>query len=294
MYFFQEPSFLIDMGTEMKNMLSRGFISILLLVTISLSLPLITEGQTWKELAPGLSFAEFKLDIGSPVGDSVVSILRVNPGHWQFTVLCAEVDNNGENLTSREWADKFNLSAVINAGMFAKDYSTHIGYLASGAYTNNSNINNYQSVALFNPKEKNLPVFQIADLDNHPFSSFLGKYEQIVQNLRLIKHPGENRWPQQAKIWSEAALGMDKQGNCLFIFSRSPYSMHDLNLELLKLPIELVSAQHLEGGPEAQLFVKSKSFSYERIGSFETNFFESNSNASFYRIPNIIGIKPVE
>lgn len=67
--------------------------------------------------------------------------------------------------------------------------------------------------------------------------------------------------------------------------------MHDLNRELLRADIGLVAAQHLEGGPEAQLYVKVGKFELEFVGSFETGFNENDSNVVGWPIPNVLGVK---
>ena len=85
------------------------------------------------------------------------------------------------------------------------------------------------------------------------------------------------------------ALGEDKNGNILLIFCRSPYSMHDLNQMLINLPIDIECAQHLEGGPEASLYIKTNNIELAFNGSYESLFIESNNNTSFWKIPNIIG-----
>jgi hypothetical protein len=112
-----------------------------------------------------------------------------------------------------------------------------------------------------------------------------------VQNLRLIKRPGSSAWGQQEKRWSEAALGEDSSGRILFIFSRSPFSMHDLNHELLSSGIGLVAAQHLEGGPEAQLYINAGDTQLEMFGSYETAFREDNSNSIAWPVPNVLGVR---
>ena len=68
--------------------------------------------------------------------------------------------------------------------------------------------------------------------------------------------------------------------------------MHDFNRELLSLGIGLVAAQHLEGGPEAQLFVDVEGFTREMFGSYETSFNENDSNGAPWSIPNVFGIRP--
>jgi hypothetical protein len=74
---------------------------------------------------------------------------------------------------------------------------------------------------------------------------------------------------QQDKIWSELALGGDRQCNILFIFCRSPYSNQDFNNILLQLSINIVCAQHLEGGPEASLYFSHKGVESINLGAMK-------------------------
>ena len=123
-------------------------------------------------------------------------------------------------------------------------------------------------------------------------AAILGDYKSAVQNLRLIKRPGTNQWGKQTREWSEAAVGEDSDGHLLFIYSRSPFSMHDLNQELLASGIGVVAAQHMEGGPEAQLYVRVGATESEMFGSFETLFKENDENSAAWPVPNVIGVRP--
>ena len=93
-------------------------------------------------------------------------------------------------------------------------------------------------------------------------------------------------------MWSEAALGEDSSGRALFIFSRSPFTMHEFNRKLLSLEIGLVAAQHLEGGPEAQLYLGIGNVTHEMFGSYETSFRENDGNTAPWPIPNVLGVRP--
>ena len=178
--------------------------------------------------------------------------------------------------------------------MFKTDGKTHVGFMRFREHTNNGSTNNYQSVAAFDPHgPKSLP-FHIFDLDapRVTMQSILKDYDSAVQNLRLIKGPGSNQWGKQDRMWSEAALGEDSAGRVLFIFCGFPLSMHDFNEELLAAGIGIVAAQHLEGGPEAELYVHAGSFKLEQFGSDETSFRENDSNSTPWPIPNVLGVRP--
>jgi hypothetical protein len=221
-------------------------------------------------------------------------VLRIDPNLWDLQFVGLSQTGESVGRTARQWCERFELTAAINAGMFGTDFKTHLGYLRGRGHLNNGHVNGYQSVAAFDPLEgKQLPRYRIFDLDaaGVTMAAILRDYASAVQNLRLVKRPGSNRWSQQEKRWSEAALGEDTQGRILFIFSRSPFTMHDLNRELLSMGIGVVAAQHLEGGPEAQLYLHVGDEELETFGSYETSFRENDDNAAPWPVPNVLGIR---
>lgn len=270
----------------------------LFLATLSLglsSLLLARAPLDWKSLAPGMDLKYVAAKHPSSIGDSRVVILRMDPSLWQLEAVGITETGESAGHTARAWSQSRNFSAAINAGMFATDYKTHLGYMGSASYVNNSHPNVYQSVAAFEPRDsQSLPRFRIFDLDapGIHFQDILKDYASVLQNLRLVKRSGSNQWSSQQRKWSEAALGEDDAGRILFIYSRSPFSMYDLNNELLGAGIGLVAAQHLEGGPEAQLYVHVGNVEMELCGSYETSFKENDSNSAAWPVPNILGVRP--
>ncbi len=263
----------------------------LLLAGLSTSSPAAVTAR-WDSLAPGLELGSFRGPWDTVGGDSTVYVLRIDPVAWELKILCAAELGIPSNLTAREWCERYGLAAATNAGMFAEDLKTHVGYLKSGEYLNSGRWNIYQSVLAFSPKDAAGPPARILDLDQTPREEILGGYHSLAQNLRLIKRPRKNQWTEQPQRWSEAALGEDGAGRILFIFSRSPFSMHAFNEILLSLPIDIMCAQHLEGGPEAQLFVQTGATRREFYGSYETDFRTDDDNALAWPIPNVLGIVP--
>jgi hypothetical protein len=245
----------------------------------------------WRSLAPGMDLAVFGGGEASG-SDSAITIVRIDPARWDLELAGATLSGTPEGRTARQWCERQGFTAAINAGMFATDYSTHVGYLRFREHVNSDKINGYQSVAAFDPRTRGLPRFRIFDLDapGITMAQILRDYASVAQNLRLIARPGRNRWGQKEREWSEAALGEDGTGRILFILCQTPFTMHDLNEKLLALDIGLVSAQHLEGGPEAQLYVKAGDLELEITGAQRT-FSTGRDRSAVLPVPNVLGVR---
>ncbi len=258
--------------------------------------PATVHSPEWQELAKGIALARFPLEDAKP---HEFVIVRIDPKVAKLQLLAA-ADQKHAALPADEWAKQHDLNVVINAGMFEPDHVTHTGLMKSGEAGISGKLNKlYSSFAMFAPMDGKDPVFHIFDADAEEDIASLQEtavpgYKCVLQNLRLIKHPGENRWKPQPKAWSEAALGEDDKGRALLIFCGAGLSMYDFNERLLKLPIHVVAAQHLEGGPEASLHIHCGGFKLDCIGSYETGFNENYDNKEYWPIPNVIGVKSAQ
>ena len=248
------------------------------------------QDSIWTKIDEGLFYIELRTMKESIVGNSKITIICINPKLYDLRLLTAsELTENA--LSAQEWVKKYNLICAINAGMFQTDYKSNVGYMKNYDHLNNSKVNSkYFSIAAFNPVDDNFSPCRIFDSDETDINQIIKSYNTVIQNLRLIKRPGINKWSKQNKKWSEAALGEDRAGNMLFIFSRSPFSMYEFNESLLSFPIEIVCAQHLEGGPEASLYLYHNGVELKRVGSYETDFNENDNNIDYWPIPNVIGL----
>jgi hypothetical protein len=216
--------------------------------------------EPWTVLEAGLELARFdsKTRESEAWGDLVV--LRVDPSLWDLQVVAAEMQDDDRNRNIREWSEDFDLTAAINAGMYQADKKTHVGFCQVDGQVISKYPNKYRSAAAFDPVDVTDPPFRIFDLDEVPLEEIKERYRTVVQNLRLIKRPGKNRWEQSKNRWREAALGEDSQGRALLISCRKALSMHDFNEILLALPLDLVSAQHLEGSGTARFWLRHPAY----------------------------------
>jgi hypothetical protein len=251
--------------------------------------PAAAADARWQELGRGLDLGRFPLD-GSGFPGAQVHVLRVDPRLWELT-LHGLPAGESEGYSTREWARREGLAAAINAGMYQEDYRTHAGYLAADGKVLSRGVNPYLSAAAFAPIDPADPPFRIVDLDEEPLEGVLARYRRVVQNLRMVKRPGENRWSPQTSRWSEAALGEDREGRALLIFCPAPLPLDRLITALLELPIGLTAAQHLEGGSQAQLFVAAGGERVELVGGHEGVFASSGQGLAARPIPTVIGVR---
>lgn len=244
----------------------------------------------WKKVDQGLYLGTFVSPQKSRFDDSLVRVLRIDPKHYQFKLVNASATIDKKNHTARAWSKKYNMVAAINSSMYQRDYLTSVSLMRTQGHINNPRLSRDKTVMAFGRKDKGVPKVMLIDRQCDDFDKLKQHYRTLVQSIRMFSCHGRNVWQQQVRQWSTAAIGMDKQGRVLFIHVRSPYSTHDLINILMKLPIGMKGLMYVEGGPEAQLYIKAKGVEYEWFGSFETGFNENNKNAVAWPIPNVIGI----
>lgn len=273
--------------------MKKGFSTLLIFCSVVwLSLfPMIALSQegTWKRVDSGLFIGLFDHP-KKGTEDDKITIVKIDPNFYSFKLLCAS-EQGKDRMTVKSWCKKYHLISGINAGMYQKDGMTNVGYMKNFNHLNNPRVNtSYHAFWGFNPTDSAVPEIQIIDRKCQDFDQVRFKYQTLIQNIRMISCRQENVWSKQEKKWSMAVFGMDKGGNALFIFTRTPYSSHDFINMLLGLPISIYNAMYLEGGPEASLYFSAHGFELERWGAFETGLNETDSHISAWPVPNVVGI----
>ena len=256
---------------------------------ISFPSSILPKDDLWERVDEGLFVREFDSPQKSKINDSKITIVRIDPKLYSFKLLCAS-EHGRVRMTAKNWCQKHNLISVVNAGMYQKDGITNVGYMKNFNHINNLRLNNtYKTVLAFNPVQSTIPEIQIIDLKCQDFQRLQLKYQTLIQNIRMISCQQENVWSKQDKTYGMAVFGIDKSGNALLIFTKSPYSGYDFINILLSLPISIYNAIYLEGGPEANLYFSANEFQFERIGRYAADN-ESDILTVARPIPNVIGI----
>jgi hypothetical protein len=228
--------------------------------------------------------------VAAEVGDSTIRVLRIDPERFDLRLLNASAREDGRLRTAREWAREHELVAAINASMFQTDYRSSVSLMINRGHVNNPRVSKDNTVLAFDRREADVPRAQIIDRTCQDFDALRESYRVLVQSIRMVSCRGRNVWADQPQKWSIAAIGTDVSGHVLFIHCRSPYSVHDLIEMLLDLPLSLRNTMYVEGGREAQLYVRAPDGEIELYGSVEMGFLDADANRVAWPIPNAIGV----
>jgi hypothetical protein len=281
-----------DMRTSFREDKKIQSILVTLMCLFIFSVVPGVKSHAWQKLNDGLYLGQFASKKKSKIWNHNIVILKIDPKFYAFELLSAS-EHDLRSRTAKQWCNEFGLVAAINASMYqSADLLKSTGYMKNYNHFNNSLINKYfGSLMVFNPIDSSFPEVQIIDRRlQKNWKTLIEKYNTVVQNYRMITNGEMKGWPQQAKRYSTAAIGMDGEDNVLFILSRPPYSTHDFINILLSLPINIKNAMYAEGGPQATLYFRIDGKELKLKGTYATESTEYDGNESVSEIPNVIGI----
>lgn len=239
----------------------------------------------WRELEPGLEFAEFKL-VDS---DSRLTVLRIDPERFDFPLCAASEDGKGPR-TLNEWANEKNLVAAINASMFLPDNRTSTGYMRTGEHLNNSRIvNRFGAFFVAGPKKEGLPRAGIIDRDDPQWREKLDDYETVIQNYRMTNAQRRILWSPGGPHYSISAVAQDGAGRILFLHSRLPIEAYSFVQQILHLPLDVRTIMYVEGGGQAGLMVQSGGLRRELTGPHPPSLLVTGNLKA--ALPNVLGVR---
>jgi len=256
-----------------------------------------TKALPWQKLAPGLEVGRYSLPKGYTVGatlrakleTSLLTVVRVDPARFELKLLSA-TETGGQSYTVKEWCQRHQLIAAINASMYGQDLLKSTGYMKNFDHFNNPKINaRFGAFIAFHPLEAGLPPLQILDKLQPEWRPTLDKYATVIQNFRLITPYQARTWEPSEKAHSVAAFGIDRQGRALLIHCAAPFSIHDFAKVLRQLPLQAPSVVYLEGGYEASLYLRYDRTELRERGVHEGVFWDLGGVDDFWPVPNVIG-----
>ena len=249
---------------------------------------------TWLPLEDGLDMAilTFTEKNGEDFSRRIsIRALRFDTEHFDVCLYSSRWEGPGVP-TLREWAEKKDLVAAINACMYLKDGQTSTGYMRGGENINNGRIvSRYGSFFVASPRVPGLPRAAVLDRNEDDWRTLLPQYDIVVQNFRLMGPDGGQVWPEHGPEHAVASIAEDMNGRILFLLSTDPCSVHDFVSALnAHKNLNLNSAMYVEGGSEASLLLRLAGKIRLWNGMSPATYMLS-SRGDDIPLPNILGIR---
>lgn len=253
----------------------------------------VVDYTNWTPLTRGMEYREMTAPIKSSIGDSKISILRMERGLFDFNIFSAtKFDSIPRDL--HNWADTFDLNVVFNAGMYnlSKPLKSR-AYLKTGGHINNGTvIENFNLMLAMSPTVKKRDNVEILDLTCENFNEMNHEFDSYAQGLRMIDCNGSPIfWKKKIQSCSMLIAAEGEDGKFYLIFCRSPYTHNQMIQFMVDMPYGLRNAIYLEGGPETSLLIDVNGHCIEKVGSWVSTTWERDDNNHFWRLPNVVGVK---
>ena len=242
----------------------------------------------WRTLGQGLSFAEIKVfREEEPV--ETLAVLRVDPANNAFRVL----HHAPQSITA--WQQELGAPVIFNAS-----YYNHDGQ-PCGLIVSNGNplgpLRNVQMRGMFVAEPKglapDLPRATILDLTVTPINVKNLPWTQGMQSFPLlVDTKGRIRVRNSGKASQRTVIATDRHGNILVVNTSEAYfTLYDLALFLKASALEIDTALNLDGGSEAQLYIKTKDFERISPSSWENRLGNLVAQKKFW-LPTVVAVSP--
>lgn len=251
------------------------------------------DGQV-RSLAPGVTGERRPIAGPSPLPGVApcLDVVRIDLARHRVKLIMASRD--GAPRPVPRWADEVGAIAAVNAGMFGDDHRG-LGHLRDGAHVDRDRDNpRYGGWLLFDPIAPGDPPVQVIgrDCPGVDAAAVRARYRGQIQSYRLLGCAGEALAWADDKRYSAAGFGVDRAGRLVLLHTRAPYRMADLATALAAPDLDLAGALYAEGGPEATLVAGRGAGRWLRVGSYESGYWEDDSNHAAWDVPNVLTAIP--
>jgi uncharacterized protein YigE (DUF2233 family) len=269
-------------------------VALFLICWVWLGTPFLQAGEwshsplEWRDLGRGLGLAEIKVfRDGEQV--ETLAVLKVDPAANAFKV------SHQAPKSITDWQKELGAPVVFNASYFCLDAQPCGLIFSNGKALGPWSNSRMRGMFVAEPKglSPDLPRATILDLTVSPISAKAFPWTQGVQSFPLLLDTkGRVRVLSSEKSAQRTVIATDRQGNILVINSSEAYfTLYDLALFLKASALEIDTALNLDGGKEAQLYIKTKDFERFFPSSFESRLGNFLAQGQFW-LPTVVAVFP--
>lgn len=227
-----------------------------------------TAPPRWKSLEPGVEFGTFRGEPYCRRGSSQIALLRLDPGKADLRVYHCSRQPDHRPLTPLEWQHRLGAVAVFNAGQYYPDLS-YMGVLVCGGDVVSDRPHPGFRAALVASPVTGERAAHVLDLDRISIESERLKWREVAQSFMLFDRHGSPRVRRSELIANRTAVAEDRRGRIVVAATEGGYTLWEFARLLERSPLGLTHAMSMDGGREAELYVRSTGFRYANFARWE-------------------------
>ena len=242
----------------------------------------------WRTLNQGLTFSEVQVYLGQDLVESL-AVVKIDPAFNTFRVF----HHKPQGLVS--WQKEINAPVVFNASYFNSRGQPVGLILVDGMPLGPLNNRRMRGMFVAEPRgvSPDLPRATILDLKGTSIDPKKFPWKEGVQSFPLLlDYKGHIRVRESGKKSYRTVIAADRNGNILVFNSAGNYFTLNQMAQFLKdSSFNIDSALNLDGGTEAQLYIKTSEFEYYSPPSWKSRLGNILDHQRFF-LPTVIGVFP--
>jgi len=249
----------------------------------------------WTPVAPGLEFRILDGGPGARKGPSTIGVLRADPGRWRLDLFhLSEPAAAGVARDVDGWQRLTGAAAVLNAGQYYPDKLPMGIFLKQGRNLGTKLHSQWKGLLAGEPSgSAPAPRIDIIDLERDTFLPHSPSYQVAMQSFMLLDRSGRKRVRRSDWHASRSAAAIDRSGRLLMVHTDGSWTLWELADWLARSELNVREALSMDGGYEAQMCVRSGSFSYLSYGGWHVDDRGDHSLPGYRaKLPAVVALFP--
>jgi uncharacterized protein YigE (DUF2233 family) len=242
----------------------------------------------WRALAQGLNYAEIQVFRNDEPVDTL-AVVKVDPANNAFRV----EHHQPQSITA--WQEELGAPVIFNASYYCHNAQPCGLILSNGKPIGPRHNSRMRGMFVAEPKglSPDIPRATILDLTSTHISVKNLPWTQGVQSYPLlVDYKGHIRVRNSQKTAQRTVIACDRNGFILIMNTNEAYfTLHDFARFLKDSTLEIDSALNLDGGTEAQLYIKTKDFEKFSPSSWGSRLGSLLNQEKFW-LPTVVAVFP--
>jgi len=242
----------------------------------------------WQTIGRGLSFTRVDVLQDGEVVESL-AVVKIDPAANAFRVF------HGSPRAITLWQEELQAPIIFNGSYYKNDGKPCGLIIADGKPIGPTRNREMRGMFVAEPRgmSPDLPRATILDLLTTPVDPKKLPWTQGVQSFPLLlDYKGKIRVRDSEKKAHRTVIATDRNGNILvFNTSNRFFNLFGMAEFLKGSKFDIDSALNLDGGTEAQLYIKTKDFEFFSPPSWENSIGNIIDQQKFW-LPTVVGVFP--